>query len=83
MSPRQSQRRELVAQSEIRALTLECTRVNGINMSQGVCDLEVPACVIHGAKDAMDAGRNLARFCFAQERHIVDEACERIRRYRR
>lgn len=59
MSLKQSHRRELVAQSEIRAMTLECTRVNGINMSQGVCDLEIPACVIQGAKDAMDDGHNI------------------------
>jgi aminotransferase len=63
MTLRQSKRRDLVAQSEIRAMTQECTRVNGINMAQGVCDLEVPACVIQGAKDAMDAGINTYTPC--------------------
>jgi hypothetical protein len=31
------------SQSEIRSMTAECTRLGGINMAQGVCDLEVPA----------------------------------------
>lgn len=63
MAMQQSRRHDLVAQSEIRAMTQECTRVDGINMAQGVCDLEVPPCVIQGAKDAMDAGVNTYTPC--------------------
>ena len=37
-----SDRSKLIVQSEIRNMTLECTRVGGINLAQGVCDLEVP-----------------------------------------
>ncbi|MBP7865761.1 MAG: aminotransferase class I/II-fold pyridoxal phosphate-dependent enzyme [Acidobacteria bacterium] len=47
-----------VLQSEIRAMSIECDRVGGINLSQGVCDTEVPFPVREGAKRAMDEGVN-------------------------
>ena len=53
-----SKRHEWVMQSEIRNMSIECDRVQGINLSQGVCDLEVPAVVRQGAQEAMDAGIN-------------------------
>jgi len=53
-----SKRHEWVIQSEIRNMSIECDRVNGINLSQGVCDLEVPAVVRQGAQAAMDEGIN-------------------------
>ena len=59
MSLKLSNRREWVAQSEIRNMSIECDRAGGINMSQGVCDLEVPAQVLAGAKEAMDKGINV------------------------
>jgi aminotransferase len=49
MSLRVSKRRPLVAQSEIRSMSIECARVGGINLAQGVCDLPVPGCVVRGA----------------------------------
>ena len=54
-----SKRSARFSQSEIRSMTGECTRLNGINMAQGVCDLPVPLEVIDGAKAAMDAGTNI------------------------
>jgi aminotransferase len=59
MSLKVSKRRPLVAQSEIRNMTLECARVSGVNLAQGVCDLPVPAPVIEGAEQAMRAGTNI------------------------
>lgn len=53
-----SKRHEWVVQSEIRNMSIECDLVQGINLSQGVCDLEVPAAVRQGAQAAMDAGIN-------------------------
>jgi aminotransferase len=53
-----SSRHEWVMQSEIRNMSIECDRVEGINLSQGVCDLEVPAVVRQGAQAAMEAGIN-------------------------
>lgn len=46
-------------QSEIRAMTMECDRIGGVNLAQGVCDTEVPAPVMQGAIEAMKAGHNI------------------------
>lgn len=54
-----SRRNACVMQSEIRNMTLECNRIKGINLSQGVCDTPVPKEVIAGAKQAMDGGINI------------------------
>lgn len=53
-----SKRHEWVLQSEIRNMSIECDRMGGINLSQGVCDLKVPAEVAQGAKRAIDNGIN-------------------------
>ncbi|MDP3267291.1 MAG: aminotransferase class I/II-fold pyridoxal phosphate-dependent enzyme [Sulfuricurvum sp.] len=54
-----SNRSTTIAQSEIRSMTKACNALGGINMAQGVCDLEVPRIVIDGAKRAMDDGVNI------------------------
>lgn len=59
MSLKVSKRRPLVAQSEIRNMSIECARVGGINLAQGVCDLPVPRPVIEGAEAAMERGSNI------------------------
>src|SRR5215470_4949095 len=56
--PAPSQRSARTVQSEIRVMTLECDKVQGINLAQGVCDTEVPEPVREGAKQAMDRGIN-------------------------
>jgi aminotransferase len=48
-----------VMQSEIRAMTMECDRMGGVNLAQGVCDTEVPAVVAEGAIAAIRAGLNI------------------------
>ncbi|MDB2405537.1 pyridoxal phosphate-dependent aminotransferase [Arcobacteraceae bacterium] len=48
-----------IAQSEIRAMSILCNEKNGLNMAQGLCDLEVPTPVIEGTKEALDAGKNI------------------------
>jgi aminotransferase len=53
-----SQRAEGIIQSEIRAMFIECNKVGGINLSQGVCDTEVPVSVRRGAHEAIEAGIN-------------------------
>ena len=58
MTLKLSTRREWVAQSEIRSMTLACNERQGINLAQGVCDLEVPAEVLRGAAEAMEKGFN-------------------------
>ena len=58
MSLEISQRAERIVQSEIRAMFIECKKVGGINLSQGVCDTEVPVSVRRGAEEAIEAGIN-------------------------
>jgi aminotransferase len=58
MTLKTSKRREWVAQSEIRNMTIECKRLGGINLAQGVCDLEVPESVRRGARQAIEQGYN-------------------------
>ena len=58
MSLGENQRLAGLVQSEIRAMTLACTQVQGINLAQGVCDTGVPPVVVDAAKQAMDHGLN-------------------------
>ncbi|MEM9209585.1 MAG: pyridoxal phosphate-dependent aminotransferase [Pseudomonadota bacterium] len=53
-----SSRHEWVQRSELRSMSVECERVGGVNLSQGVCDLTIPAPVRTAAKDAIDNGPN-------------------------
>ena len=53
-----SERHQWVLQSEIRNMSIECERMGGINLSQGVCDTEMPPVVLRGAREAMDQGIN-------------------------
>ena len=46
-------------QSEIRAMSLECDRIGGINLAQGICDTPVPAAVEEGAIQAIRDGHNI------------------------
>jgi aminotransferase len=46
-------------QSEIRAMSVACDAVNGINMAQGVCDTDPPHPVVEAAIDAIRTGHNI------------------------
>lgn len=46
-------------QSEIRAMSMECDRLGGVNLAQGICDTETPAPVSEGAVAAIQAGLNI------------------------
>jgi aminotransferase len=54
-----SKKAKNIAQSEIRAMSILCKEHDGLNMAQGLCDLEVPQVVIEGTKEALDAGKNV------------------------
>ncbi len=58
MTLRSSNQLAFLRQSEIRNMTLECVKVAGINLSQGVCDTELPEPVRLGAAAAMLEGTN-------------------------
>jgi aminotransferase len=53
-----SVRTDHITQAEIRVMTIECDRVGGVNLAQGVCDLGVPPEVEQGAIDGMRGGFN-------------------------
>lgn len=48
-----------LVQSEIRAMSVESDRVHGINLAQGVCDIDPPAAVVEAAVAAMLNGQNI------------------------
>ena len=48
-----------VVQSEIRAMSVECDRIGGINLAQGICDTDLPPLVAQAAFDAIAAGQNI------------------------
>lgn len=49
----------LIIQSEIRAMSVECDRVGGINLAQGVCDTDLPPFVADAAITAIHQGHNI------------------------
>jgi aminotransferase len=75
-----SERSDCVMQSEIRNMSLECERLGGLNLSQGVCDTEVPLPVRRAARAAIDEGYNTYthHIGIAQLR---DALCRKIRLY--
>ncbi len=46
-------------QSEIRAMSVACAAVEGINMAQGICDTDVPHPVAEAALEAIRSGHNI------------------------
>lgn len=53
-----SQRAARIVKSEIRTMTIECEKVGGINLAQGVCDTEVPLPVQEAARLGVKKGFN-------------------------
>jgi len=53
-----SKRADGIVQAEIRVMTIECEKVGGINLAQGVCDVGVPQPVARGARAAINDGIN-------------------------
>ncbi len=49
----------LIIQSEIRAMSVECDRVGGVNLAQGVCDTDLPSPVAQAAIKAIEQGYNI------------------------
>ena len=47
-----------IVQSNIRTMSVECDKVGGVNLAQGVCDTEVPQVVRQAAEEAIEAGFN-------------------------
>jgi aminotransferase len=56
--PNLSEKAGHIAQSQIRIMSVECEKVRGINLAQGICDTEVPLPVCRAAHEAIDRGAN-------------------------
>jgi aminotransferase len=48
-----------IFQSEIRAMSVECDRIGGVNLAQGICDTDVPDVVADAAIHAIREGKNI------------------------
>ena len=55
---RLSRRSHRIAKAEIRTMTVECERMGGVNLAQGVCDMAVPEPVLAGVRQALLDGVN-------------------------
>lgn len=53
-----SPRSAFIEKAEIRNMSVECEKVGGINLSQGVCDTDVPEVVAAAVDKAVRAGAN-------------------------
>ena len=53
-----SRKAHRIVQAEIRVMSIECEKVGGINLAQGVCDTGTPFPVRQGAHDAIEQGIN-------------------------
>lgn len=53
-----SERLAFLERSEIRNMSVECDRVGGVNLSQGVCNCGAPNPVVNGVSMAIEAGLN-------------------------
>ena len=53
-----SKRCEYIVQAEIRTMSIECEKLEGINLAQGVCDTPVPMALQKGVTKAMREGIN-------------------------
>src|SRR5690606_30292600 len=57
MKRRLAYRMQNLVQSDIRRLTIECDKVGGINLGQGICDLPTHPLVKQGAIEAIQGGK--------------------------
>ncbi len=52
-------RTDALRQSDIRAVTFEVNRVDGINLGQGICDLATPAPIVEATVEALQHGSQI------------------------
>lgn len=62
-------------------MSVECDRIGGINLAQGVCDTPVPAVVEEAAKRAMEQGNNIYTRCDGIDRLRQAIADKQLRNY--
>ncbi len=59
MNDKRSKRVGGLTQSYIRRMTIECNRVGGINLGQGICDLPTPPEILNATSDAILADKSV------------------------
>ncbi len=59
MTDKRSQRLGGLTQSYIRKMTVECNRVGGINLGQGICDLPTPPQILDATSEAILADKSI------------------------
>ena len=59
MKPKFADRIEGLAQSDIRRMSLECTRLGGINLGQGICDQPIEPTIKWAAIQAIEQDRSI------------------------
>lgn len=69
-----------VMQSEIRAMSIACAKVGGINLSQGVCDTPVPEAISGSVAFAIEQGFNTYSH-FAGLKILREAVCEKQKRF--
>jgi len=77
-----SNRGASIEQAEIRAMSIECEKVGGINLAQGVCDTQVPLTIRKAACIGIENGINsYTRFDgLAQLREAIAKKCSQYNR---
>src|ERR1051325_6265963 len=53
-----SRRSGMIEQAEIRAMSIECEKIGGINLAQGVCDTTIPIPIRQEAHRGIETGVN-------------------------
>ncbi|MBZ0136591.1 MAG: pyridoxal phosphate-dependent aminotransferase [Planctomycetes bacterium] len=61
-----------LVQSDIRRLTIECDKIGGINLGQGICDLPTHPLVKQGAIDAIEQGKAT----YTHARGLIELRCK-------
>ncbi len=79
-----AKRAEGLRQSDIRRMSVECARVDGVNLGQGICDLPLHPAVLAGTAAAIEAGHNAYSPLEGaiELRQAIAKKCESFNRFR-
>jgi aminotransferase len=72
MSIELSKKSAKIIRSEIREMSIACKEQNGINLAQGVCDMETPSVLFNGAIEAFN--KNFNSYTQAEGTYEIREA---------
>lgn len=75
-----SKRAGEIIQAEIRAMSVECEKLQGVNLAQGIGNIEAPQIVRLGAKEAIDTGLNTYT-CYDGRDNLRNSIATKLSRY--